>query len=131
MELSRKMNSMLMNAPGNNNMANQMDDLQKAQRDAIAAAAAFLLTFPPMNAETTQKSEQKPLEISADHQMPLGNSPSQPISQRGNHWVHLGSFRNEEDMQRVKNKERVSKRRTEQLKNGVKVWNILANKNII
>lgn len=35
--------------------------------------------------------------------------------------IHLGTFDSETDMQIVRNKEKVSKRRTEQLKNGVKV----------
>ncbi|KAI1715006.1 hypothetical protein DdX_08283 [Ditylenchus destructor] len=38
-----------------------------------------------------------------------------------NNWIHLGRFETEADMHKMRCKERVSKRRTEQLKNGTKV----------
>lgn len=38
-----------------------------------------------------------------------------------NNWTYLGTFDNEEDMHKIRIHEKVSKRRTEQLKNGTKV----------
>ena len=97
---------------------------QSAQMDAVAAAAAFLLSFPVEKlAEDHGSAASSSCSSQNSHQ--LLSKPSYAISQKGNPWVHLGSFLTEEDMHLVRNKEKVSKRRTEQLKNGVKVIEIL------
>ncbi|KAL7070767.1 hypothetical protein ACQ4LE_009764 [Meloidogyne hapla] len=95
----------------------------KVQMEAVAAAAAFLLSFPSNSENTTQINgkEQQQQSSNSFSKTILRHSPLQPISQKGNRWVHLGTFQNEEEMHRVRNKEKVSKRRTEQLKNGVKI----------
>lgn len=52
----------------------------------------------------------------------MPNDPSLPAQSRyANPWVHIGTFNNEEDMHIARNKEKCSKRRTEQLKNGLKI----------
>ncbi|KAF7640033.1 hypothetical protein Mgra_00000478 [Meloidogyne graminicola] len=99
----------------------------KVQMEAVAAAAAFLLSFPNENNSTINnkiinENEQKQQQINNNNiNQSLRHTPLQPISQKGNRWIHLGTFKNEEELHLVRNKEKVSKRRTEQLKNGVKI----------
>uniref|UniRef100_A0A1I8BAK6 Uncharacterized protein n=1 Tax=Meloidogyne hapla TaxID=6305 RepID=A0A1I8BAK6_MELHA len=80
----------------------------KVQMEAVAAAAAFLLSFPSNSENTTQINgkEQQQQSSNSFSKTILRHSPLQPISQKGNRWVHLGTFQNEEEMHRVRNKEK-------------------------
>nr|CAD2175361.1 unnamed protein product [Meloidogyne enterolobii] len=104
---------------------NNLSDIEqnKVQMEAVAAAAAFLLSFPsenPTNSKISQINGKEEKQNSSFKTI-IRHPPLQPISQKGNRWIHLGTFETEEEMHRVRNKEKVSKRRTEQLKNGVKI----------
>ncbi|KAL3101861.1 hypothetical protein niasHS_003270 [Heterodera schachtii] len=123
----------------------------KAQMDAAVAAATILLAITGNNGGLKQQQDENSvMETDAvngeEPPATTSNSSSTPtpaaavvvgggvniatdgeggdreaLSPRGNQWMHLGTFDSETEMQIVRNKEKVSKRRTEQLKNGVKV----------
>uniref|UniRef100_A0A914HVL9 Uncharacterized protein n=1 Tax=Globodera rostochiensis TaxID=31243 RepID=A0A914HVL9_GLORO len=136
-------NGTLNNSNDNNNGTSPMDSAAslmqqrwtKAQMDAAVAAATILLAITGNNGGLKQQEESLAMETDAKSDPPTtsvsSSTPTPAVdvnmedrethSPRGNHWIHLGTFDSETEMQIVRNKEKVSKRRTEQLKNGVKV----------
>jgi len=91
---------------------NNLSDIEqnKVQMEAVAAAAAFLLSFPsenPTNSKISQINGKEEKQNSSFKTI-IRHPPLQPISQKGNRWIHLGTFETEEEMHRVRNKEKVN-----------------------
>jgi len=105
--------------PSSSVIKTEQPDVEMAEDDANSSMPVFEISNLTANSQDSAIFDSRESTLLSLQEPP--KLDSKPTNSRANKWVNLGSFTNEADMLAVRTKEKVSKRRTEQLKNGTKV----------